>query len=47
MEWPTAGEWLAIIAIIVTWGLVYALIEAGREQKKREKERERNRKGHL
>jgi len=43
MQWPSAGEWVAIIAIIVTAGLIAGIVVAWREEKKREREEKERR----
>ncbi|MBA7608682.1 hypothetical protein ES703_15863 [subsurface metagenome] len=43
MQWPSAGEWIAIIAIIVTVSLIAGIVVTWREERKREKEQERER----
>jgi len=41
MELPSAGEWIALAAFLVTGCIIAAIIETWWEQRKREKERKR------
>jgi len=39
MQWPSAGEWIAIIAIMVTISFIAGIVDTWWEERKREKKR--------
>ena len=46
MQWPSAGEWILLVAIIVTVSFIGVIVSTWWEERKREKERERERRRH-
>ena len=42
MQWPSAGEWILLIAIIVVISFVAGIVDTWWEERKREKKRERD-----